>query len=64
MGTHRLCPRFLDTTHVDTTHRLGFRGTKVLHMIRKSISNLLFLNLFSDISSSYCFFNISLLFEK
>ena len=42
MGTHGLCPRFLDTTSVDTTYRLGFRGTKVLHVIRKSVSSLLF----------------------
>ena len=42
MGIHGLCPRFLDTTYMDTTHRLGFRGTKVLYVIRKSISGLLF----------------------
>ena len=33
---------YLLSTTVDTTHRLGFGGTKVLHVIRKSISSLLF----------------------
>jgi len=42
IGTHGLCPRFLDITNVDTTHRLGIGGTKVLHVIHKSISSLLF----------------------
>ena len=42
MGTQRLCPRILDTTHVDTTYGLGFRGIKVLYVIRKSIFSLLF----------------------
>ena len=58
MGTHGLCPRFLNPTHVDITHRLGFRGTKVLHVIRK-----LFL-IFSLISLRLNVSLISLYFSK
>ena len=45
MRTYGLCPRFLDTTYVDTTHRLGFRGTNFLHVIHKYISSLLVIGL-------------------
>ena len=64
MGTHGLCPLFLDTTHVDTTHGLGFGGTKVLHVIRKSISSLLFFKSISPISLRLTVSLISLCFSK